>query len=231
MKKYKNKLFSVLGDSISTLDGYSVPEYAAYYEGMRRFETGVFSIDDTWWGQVIEQVGGSLLVNNSFSGSTVCKKPKHMIESYGCSEERTSSLHKNGQIPHIIMVFMGVNDWGSKTKLLPEKEEEKTDISIFSVAYTTMLERLKGNYPNAEIMCFTLPVDKDGKNDEGCNFPCCYSGYRIEEYCEVIKNCAEKFNCKVIDLYGALSTKDTVDGFHPKAEGMKTIAHTVLSQL
>ena len=28
---YKNKHFSVLGDSISTLEGYSIPEEAAYY--------------------------------------------------------------------------------------------------------------------------------------------------------------------------------------------------------
>ena len=29
---YKNKLFSVLGDSVSTLEGYSVPESAVYYD-------------------------------------------------------------------------------------------------------------------------------------------------------------------------------------------------------
>ena len=65
---YKNKLFSVLGDSISTLEGYSVPESAVYYDTAHKLTLGVLTPKDTWWGQVIDHLGGKLLINNSFSG-------------------------------------------------------------------------------------------------------------------------------------------------------------------
>ena len=55
---YKNKLFSILGDSISTLDGYTEPDGAAFYTGMEKFRADVFTPDDTWWGQVIQYLGG-----------------------------------------------------------------------------------------------------------------------------------------------------------------------------
>lgn len=73
MNTYKGKAFSVLGDSISTLFGYSTPEDAVYYSASRRYETGGCYLRDTWWGRVIEALGGRLLINNSFSGSTVCR--------------------------------------------------------------------------------------------------------------------------------------------------------------
>ena len=86
---YNGKYFSVLGDSISTLSGVSRPYDAAYYEGMRKLETRVYSCKDTWWGIVIDALGGELLVNTSFSGSMVTKRKSCMIESYGCSDART----------------------------------------------------------------------------------------------------------------------------------------------
>ena len=67
-KGYKGKRFSVLGDSISTFDGYSEPDYAVFYDITHKLESGVLGPADTWWGRVIEHFGGELLVNNSFSG-------------------------------------------------------------------------------------------------------------------------------------------------------------------
>ena len=224
---YKNKLFSILGDSISTLEGYSVPEHAAFYEGVRRLEADVIFPEHTWWGQVIERLCGTLLVNDSFSGSTVMKHPSYMIPSYGCSDKRTEELGRDGLSPDVIMVFMGTNDWGYGTRVEPDKYGNN-DKSVFSVAYSSMLEKLKKNYPQAEIWCFTLPISKCERK-ENFTFPYYYGGRHIEEYCRVIRECAYEYGCKVIDLYGANAPHDTIDGFHPNAKGMKTIADTVLS--
>ena len=101
MNKFQNKYFSILSDSISTLGGYTEPEDAAFYDGTVKFDANVFVPEDTWWGQVISYLGGQLLVNNSFSGSTVTRHPKCMIESYGCSDERTSSLSRDGYFYNI----------------------------------------------------------------------------------------------------------------------------------
>lgn len=223
MIDYKNKRFSILGDSISTLDGYNPPEHLVYYEGYRKFDTDVFFIEDTWWGQVIEALGGSLLMNDSFSGSLLSKHRECIIPSYGCSDERTSALSDDGVMPDVIMLFMGTNDWGRQMKLYPD-DGESEDISVFSVAYRKTIEKLKANYPDAEIWCFTLPINRnDPRTDviaEGRP--------PIDNYCRVIRDCAALAGCRLIDLYHTAHDYDTVDGFHPKAEGMKALSKAVL---
>ena len=217
----------MLGDSISTLERYSEPEYAAFYTHSNCIETGVFIPSDTWWGQVIESLGGQLLVNDSFSGSTVCQHPQYEIPSYACSRERTSNLDRHGCQPDVIMVFMGINDWGRGT---PLQSKTKKDLSCFSFAYKTMLKHLKENYPAAEIWCLNLPVSTCSMWED-FRFPYRYGGIHIEEYCEAIRVCAKKTGARLIDLYGNGKPYDTVDGFHPTVGGMQTLAQAVLDQL
>jgi len=229
--KYKGKLFSVLGDSISTLGGYTVPEEAAFYEGMTKFDADVFLPEDTWWGMVVQALGGEILVNNSFSGSTVCRKRGCEIPSYGCSDERTSSLSRSGVEPDVVIVYMGTNDWGCA--IAPTPADLKAEgRPIFSSAYADMISKLKRNYPNAEIWCLTLGVSRYGR-DESYTFPYTYGGRHIEEYCSVIRKCAAEHGCRLVDLYAETSADpfDTFDRFHPNADGMKRVSEAVLAQL
>ena len=227
MNPYQNKKFSILGDSISTLERYSTPEYAAFYTHINCIETGIFIPSDTWWGQVIEHLGGQLLVNDSFSGSTVCRHPQHEIPSYACSRERTSNLGTEDCQPDVIMVFMGMNDWGQGTSIYSKKIN---DLSCFSCAYRTMLKRLKKNYPSSELWCLTLPTGTCSAWSD-FRFPYRYGGVHIEAYCETIRTCAKKAGARLIDLYGYAEPYDTIDGFHPTPGGMQTIAQAVLRQL
>lgn len=228
---YQNKLFSILGDSIGTLEGYNPPDYEVFYRGETCYDAEIFLPSDTWWGQVIDALGGELLVNNSLSGSLVCKHPMCEIPSYGASDERTAMLGKNGRLPDIVMVWLGTNDRGYAMKPAADPGEEY-DLSIFSSAYRIMLEKIQRNYPNALILCFTLGVSRCAAQPSFC-FSRCYGGRDITEYCDVIRDCAKKRNCRLIDLYSETSAEpyDTMDGLHPNAEGMKTIARAVLRQL
>ena len=150
MKNYTNKYFSVLGDSISTLEGYSEPKDAVFYDSEQKRLSGVLTPGDTWWGKVIEALGGRLLVNNSWSGSTVCYHPLYEVESYACSDGRTSALSRGGDTPSVIMVHIGTNDWGAGLQI---SRYGSADLTLFSVAYGAMLKKLKDNYKNAEIWC------------------------------------------------------------------------------
>ena len=46
-KDYRKKFFSVLADSISTLEGYSVPKSAVYYDTAHKVASGVLTPLDT----------------------------------------------------------------------------------------------------------------------------------------------------------------------------------------
>lgn len=57
---YKLKI-SILGDSISTYAGYNPPCYPVYYKDDKAYENDIVSVNDTWWKQVIDAVGGSFV--------------------------------------------------------------------------------------------------------------------------------------------------------------------------
>jgi len=231
-KDYKNKYFSILGDSISTFEGISEPKEAVYYDTTRKLASGIVTVSDTWWGQVVERLGGKLLVNNSWSGSTVCWNSLYQVPSYGCSDERTASLGKNGIEPDVIIVFMGTNDWGHGFQVVSSKhvKGDEHNCAIFSNAYQTMLKKLRANYPKTEIWCMTLPISCCSVK-ERFEFSYYYGGRHISEYCDAIKEIAQQYNCRVIDLYNCNVYYDTVDGFHPNISGMKVIAQTFINKL
>ncbi len=228
--RFAGKYISILGDSVSTLWGYTEPNEHAFYTFRNKEKSRVYYPEDTWWGQVIDALSARLLVNHSVSGSKVIRHPACEIESYGCSDARTSALSRDGILPDAILVYLGTNDWGGAARVYPEAGEEN-DLAVFSVAYREMLRKLRENYPEAEIICITPSVCRWSIYPE-YEFPYTYSGRHISEYCEAIAAVGgEEFGCRVIDLVKNSEPYDTFDGWHPNAEGMQTLAKKILRGL
>lgn len=232
MNSYKGKYFSILGDSISTVIDYIPLGYDSFYKYEICEYSGVKEPKDTWWGQVLKDIGGKLLINNSWSGSLVVKRPDCRKEFHACGDDRTSKLGKDGISPDVIMVYMCTNDWFNDVDI----EGDIGDLSCFRYAYTVMLEKIKRNYPNAEIWCFTLIRQQYDLDNPNFELPKT-DGKPIEEYCKVIRECAESKQCGVIELYdnieyyGTITYSNFTEIIHPNAEGMKRISSVVLKQL
>ncbi len=228
--KYFNKQFSILGDSISTLAGYNPKGYKVFFDESNGEKASVHDMNDTWWGKVIDFFGGELLVNNSWSGSRVTGKSATLFPS-GCSNERTSYLHMNGVKPNVIIIYFGFNDWANGVALDDTHVfEESLDYSYFARAYNKMLENVTSNYPNAEIWCCTLNTTYMSTNQR-FKFPYMHGGIHIEEYNREIKQAANNYNCKIADLYKYNTPYDTIDGSHPNADGMNTLATLVIKEM
>lgn len=240
--KYYGKQFSVLGDSISTLAGYNPKGYKVFYDSENCERSGVKEMQDTWWGKVIDFFGGELLINNSWSGCRVTRLEYNgPLFPSGCSDERTAALHISDVKPDVILVYLGTNDWANGiptleywensrdyenwlgTMLLPNEE-------CFDVAYDQMLTKLRANYPNAEIWCCTLNITFVSSNSS-FKFPYKYGGTHIEEYNQIIKDTADMNNCKIIDLYSYHIPYDSIDGSHPNADGMNTLATLIIREI
>ena len=89
--EYTGKKFSILADSISTFKGCNPEGYNVFYDGEKIAETGVATAEDTWWSKVISYFGGTLLVNNSWSGSRVTRLPDsdtHCSRRVAATKER-----------------------------------------------------------------------------------------------------------------------------------------------
>ena len=207
------KIYSILGDSISTYGGYTPLAYD-FYDRYTGAEAGLRSVEDTWWMQVIRASGGTLGYNNSISGSTVAGD----VSLSGTSEKRLRSLASNGD-PDVIFLFMGGNDWAYS--VLPNEFED---------AYRRMLNRLLMLYPDAEIYCATLLRGKDVEDPSMrfFNLDACISP-RI--YSRIIRDCAMKAGVSLIDLEKYQIEYSTIDGVHPNLEGMKTIAELWIREL
>lgn len=95
---------------------------------------------------------------------------------------------------------------------------------------TVCLKKIKSNYPNAEIWCCTLCETYMSKQPD-FKFPHKYAGTHIEEYNEIIRTVAKHNGCRLIDMYQYKTPYDSVDGTHPTASEMSTIATMMIRSM
>ncbi len=241
------KRISVFGDSISTFEGVTVAGNRCYYDDADTNGTGVAQPADTWWMQVIDALGGELCANGAYSSSMVAG----VGFPAGCSLGRAQQiLGPQGEGPDLVLVFIGINDygWGSSeaqakggSEGVPEgfsKPEEGFvpglapvgALQEFAQSYNEMLENIQAQAPEAEVWCLTLmPGRLQGQL--GSSF--CYRlrGVDIAEYNEAIRRAARAKGCQVADIAAFGFDYEASDGTHPTVKGMQQIAALVTAAI
>ena len=218
------KQISIIGDSISTYYGFVPDGYKVYYNKEVALENQLTSVDDTWWRIVCKHLGAEICVNNSYSGSRVSGN------GFECasSDERTSSLHTEGATPDLILLYIGANDFGRGIGIKENPFFYKE--AIFYDAYKNMLQRIKNNYPDSQIICATL-MKSSVKGNPQWEYPRSKTGISLEEYNEAIREIANNVGVLVADLEALSTPYETLDTLHPTREGHKTIAKAWITQL
>ena len=62
----------IIGDSYSTFEGYIAEGCAPYYgRSERKPESDVSAVEETWWHRLIAENDANLLLNSSYSGTTI----------------------------------------------------------------------------------------------------------------------------------------------------------------
>ena len=231
-------LVSILGDSISTFDGYIPSGYPSYYHSTTWGQS--WAVADTWWMKVIQELGCSLCINNS-AGATNCTDRTQDYNSMATCQHRSAELGNN---PDVIIIEIGVNDWGCAISIgnYDISSMNPSDSTTFREAYALMLKRITQNYPNARVICCTiLQSEYDGgeKRSPGYNS----AGVSVTAYNDEIKAVAAAYGAGVADLENCGITWDnrssymidynssTKIGVHPNKSGMALIAACVLAAL
>lgn len=200
--RFNGKSFAVIGDSISTYLNY-IPDGFKYFYPYPTAD--VSDVNMTWWMQVINKMGGTLFVNNSYSGScvsgTASSATKYM--------ERLEYTTINGETPDVILVYMGSNDCASGG----------ITAQMFDNDYTIMIENLQKLCPDSEIILMTLLTSPF------------YDEADQIEFNEIIKKKAADFNLQVLDCSSASLSGHLVDSAHPAYSGMKVFADKVIEEL
>lgn len=187
---------SILGDSYSTFEG-CIPEGNEPWYG-KNFGNDVSDPGETWWGQLIDDNGLQLELNNSWSGATICNTG-YRGEDY---TERSFLTRADdlGRKPDVIFVFGGTNDaWANS----PLGEFDGTDMYTVRPAAKAMFKKIKDNYPEA--LCVAI-INTELSNE-------------VED--AILQACASE-NVP----YVKLKNIDKQSG-HPSVNGMKQISHQV----
>lgn len=214
-------LVSILGDSISTYDGYNPKGYAVYYDEEVQMINGLRSVYDTWWAKVNQSLSAYLCVNNSYSGSEV----SGLEFPAGCCLERVMNLRTKEYTPDLILIYIGFNDfgYGEPIRYAPLSNDGRTNLLYFEDAYHQMLTGLRYFYPKTKIICATL-MRTVLRQDCKWHFPDHISGTSIDDYNDAIRRAATNCHVSLADLAKRDRRYETLDGTHPTAKGHQAVA-------
>lgn len=210
-----SKKVIIFGDSYSTFDKHVPDGYASYYSEKGRPETDVTKVYETWWHQVVTEAKLNLVLNNSWSGSTICYTG---YNNSNCSQSssfiyRLNKLINDGFFAKndidTVFVFGGTNDNWANAPLGTIKYNDYENDDLYSVlpAICYFLKTLKNILPKANIYCLINTELKP-------------------EIVEGFEKACEKYSITKI-------TFDKIDkrNGHPTIKGMQDIKNRVLSVL
>lgn len=203
----------IFGDSYSTFAGHIPEGYPSYYtEELLIERSDITKVTETWWYQVIQEANLNLVMNNSWSGSTMCHtgyndKDCSQTSSFICRLRKLTEegFFKENKIDKVF-VFGGTNDSWTTGPMGEEMYENWKEEDLFcklpGISYFMYL--LKNTLPEAEIYCLLNP--------------------QLKPYVtNVLMNSCEKFGITPITFEHV----DKING-HPTIQGMREIKEGVL---
>ena len=203
----------ILGDSYSTFKE-SIPEGFAtyYYEGRENFD--VNSPEDTWWGMLLNKVNANLVLNSSWSGTTICNTgyngDDYSDKSFVARFDKlvNDGFFKNNKIDTMLL-FGGTNDCWAYSPLGETKTENwtKEDLYSFKPAFCYLIDRIRKELPKARLISIL-------------------NTHFLPEFDKAIKGLNEELKVETI----VLSDIEKING-HPNKKGMEQISEQVLEYL
>lgn len=235
------KKISIIGDSISTFNGYIPSGYATFYPS-----GDIDTVNKTWWYKLITENNMTLVTNASWSGSYVTGDSTSTSNAIAaCSTARINALSNNGVIPDIILIFIGINDFGQVVHRQLGDYTGATavpnegNILTFSEAYGLMLKKVLSTYPNAKVFCCTLLETAASSYDTGNTgeYPTINNnGVPLSDFNERIKTIATNMGVGIIDLHACGITywnlnHTSIDLLHPNTTGAELIKNFIRNAL
>lgn len=212
MKKIGNVY--IIGDSYSTFRGYIPETHAPYYKPIKQDCTDITDVNETWWKIVLNNTESNLILNDSWSGTTICHTGYDGDDRSNRSfVTRFDKLIKEDFFADkkidTVLVFGGTNDNWANSPLGEPKYNDWTNEDLYFVlpAISYLLHKITTTLPKARIIAI---LNNDLKP-------------RLAE--EFIK-AAKHYGCEYLHL----KPFDRNTG-HPGISGMSQIAEQVLEFL
>ena len=148
----------IFGDSYSTFTNYIPDGYKSWYSRTAGY-TDVNNVKETWWHQLVNRTHSTLMLNSSYSGSTICHTGYDGADFSDISfVGRMTALFSQTEFQKekvdTVIIYGGLNDYWANAPLGELIYENFTPQDLYSVypAFTYLLSNLKSNLPNARII-------------------------------------------------------------------------------
>ena len=203
----------ILGDSYSTFEG-SIPEWCAAYYTKEPTVLGVTDKKHTWWDQVLRKTDSKLVLNSSYSGSTVCHTGYSAADTASFSFlGRFQALREQGFFEEntidTLIVYGGLNDQWAFSPRGEIQYDDLTEEDAYCVypAFVMLFNSAKEALPNARII------------------------FILEEYLDENMKISLRAICTHLDVeiieLGVVSKENG----HPDKNGMKETADQIIEYL
>lgn len=249
--KFAGKRIAIIGDSISTYQGwlpsdlpdYDGETYANYYPA---HGYDVNDVSKTWWHIAASKLGilPENIRNCAWSGSKLTGDSTSTTDaSAGCSSRRIADLGIGGY-PDIVVIFISCNDFGQNVEVgdwqVNEAIPSEGQITTLREAYALMLAKIITAYPNARIFCCTILDER--QRDKTPGWPTNNSvGVSTAEWNRNIAEIANAFGCDIINIHSCGMNYINISGYtcepdidrklHPNAAGMRLIGNRVYNEI
>ena len=146
--KDKKKVM-IMGDSYSTYAGYIPKEYHFYYSDERKDAPIVNGVEKTWWNMLAKENNLDIILNDSFSGSTICNTVREVLSVESSFISRIDRyINENFFVENNIntmFIFGGTNDsWiDSPIGKLKYSDWTADDLKCVLPAFCYLLDKAK----------------------------------------------------------------------------------------
>ena len=149
----------ILGDSYSTFIGYIPESCSPWYIDGGHENTDVTCVEQTWWHKLIKETDSSLVLNSSYSGTTVCHTGynggdcSHISFIARFEKLAEENFFAENEVD-TVFVFGGTNDsWaGSPVGELKYSDWSREDLYSVLPAYCYLINKIKTVLPKARIV-------------------------------------------------------------------------------
>ena len=243
-EKLEGKTLSILGASMSTYMGTSngiaarttnstILNNKAYYP---HDVVNDVTLNDTWWMQACNDLGLRLLVNNSWSGSSLLYERSGTVGAYvdRCVQLHDDTGENAGEEPDIIAIQMGTNDFQYYKDTLGTADinydtlivKQKKGVYNYATPTTSLeaaaivLHKISVRYPDAEVYYLNISQRVDGTDE------------LIQSFNAELKKVVEHFDAHLVDIYNSAITMDSFPTYigdgkvHPNKLGMDVYTET-----
>lgn len=203
----ENSNVFIMGDSYSTYEGYIPEGYHTYYSDGRENDPVVKGVEKTWWKIMEAENNLNIILNDSFSGSTVCNTVRETLTIETSFISRMDKYIKENFFDEnkidTVVIFGGTNDSWTDAPLgeLKYSDWSLDELKCVLPAFCYLIDRAKTVVGNIVVI-----INSDLK----------------EEITEGFKEACEKYNVR----YVCLKEIDKQFG-HPTESGMRQIAKQV----